>query len=275
MYPPILHHKQLEKALAIRDLTDPQQGPHGLQILVHELHESLAKAWSCQRLVYRGSRIVTVQSNYDDLAYPPHSEYREPTYSQYVTHESMLRTHTSAAVPGLLQALAYDCPRDLLLACPGLVYRLDSSDSLHVPEPHQIDLWRLSTQDMRLTHLEDMIAMVMATVLPGRSYRTVESQHPYTLYGQQIDVASEGTWIEIGECGLINPMILIECGHPPARASGLAMGLGLDRIMMLRKGIPDIRLLRSITPGIREQMLDLKPYIENRERCGQALRSGV
>jgi phenylalanyl-tRNA synthetase alpha chain len=106
-------------------------------------------------------------------------------------------------------------------------------------------------------------------------YRTLEAQHPYTLYGQQIDVEWEGDWIEIGECGLINPMILIECGHHPARASGLAMGLGLDRILMLRKGFPDIRLLRSREPGISEQMLDLSPYREPEEHHGRDWSPGM
>ena len=62
----------------------------------------------------------------------------------------------------------------------------------------------------------------------------------------------------MGECGLALPALLAENGLP--QASGLAMGLGLDRVLMLRKGIDDIRLLRSVDPRIAGQMQDLAPY---------------
>jgi len=69
-----------------------------------------------------------------------------------------------------------------------------------------------------------------------------------------------GGWVEIGECGLALPALLAENGLDPAGWSGLAMGLGLDRLVMLRKGLDDIRLLRSNEPRVAGQMLDLEPY---------------
>ena len=68
----------------------------------------------------------------------------------------------------------------------------------------------------------------------------------------------EGGWLEIGECGLASPRVLADAGL--AGATGLAMGLGLDRLLMLRKDIPDIRLLRARDPRVASQMLDLAPY---------------
>ena len=68
-----------------------------------------------------------------------------------------------------------------------------------------------------------------------------------------------GEWIEIGECGLASPELLAQSGHAP-EVTGLAMGLGLDRLLMLRKGMHDIRLLRSLDPRIASQMLDSSPY---------------
>jgi phenylalanyl-tRNA synthetase alpha chain len=65
--------------------------------------------------------------------------------------------------------------------------------------------------------------------------------------------------VEIGECGLAHARLLADAGLP-ADVSGLAMGLGLDRLAMLRKGIPDIRLLRAADPRVARQMLDLAPY---------------
>ena len=83
--------------------------------------------------------------------------------------------------------------------------------------------------------------------------------HPYTTDGLQIDVDNGGEWVEIGECGLA-------ATRGPARApdsdgaTGLAMGLGLDRLLMLRKGIADIRLLRAADPRVAAQMRDLSLY---------------
>jgi tRNA synthetases class II core domain (F)/Ferredoxin-fold anticodon binding domain len=82
--------------------------------------------------------------------------------------------------------------------------------------------------------------------------------HPYTLGGRQVDVCWEGEWIEVAECGLAHPEVLQRAGL--AGWSGLALGMGLDRLLMLRKGIPDIRLLRSTDPRIAGQMTDLAPW---------------
>jgi phenylalanyl-tRNA synthetase alpha chain len=100
-------------------------------------------------------------------------------------------------------------------------------------------------------------------VAPGRALRVLPAAHPYTVDGRQLDVRAGGGagdgWVEIGECGLALPALLAESGLPPD-ASGLAMGLGLDRLLMLRKGIDDIRLLRSADPRVAGQLRDLSPY---------------
>jgi phenylalanyl-tRNA synthetase alpha chain len=86
----------------------------------------------------------------------------------------------------------------------------------------------------------------------------VPADHPYTVAGRQLDVMRDGTWIEIGECGLADPGVLAAAGLPGHH--GLAMGIGLDRALMMRKGIDDIRLLRSTDPRVAIQMRDLEPY---------------
>jgi phenylalanyl-tRNA synthetase alpha chain len=104
-----------------------------------------------------------------------------------------------------------------------------------------------------------MIGLVVEAVLPGHVWRSPPSPHPYTLAGREILVRADGREVEIGECGLAHPAVLEAAGLPPT-ASGLAMGLGLDRLVMLAKGIDDIRLLRSTDPRIAAQLLDLTPY---------------
>jgi phenylalanyl-tRNA synthetase alpha chain len=105
-----------------------------------------------------------------------------------------------------------------------------------------------------------MIGTVVQALLPGREARLTAAVHPYTTDGLQIDVLENGEWVEIGECGLALPALLEESGLDPAGTTGLAMGVGLDRILMLRKGLDDIRLLRSADPRIASQLLDLEPY---------------
>jgi phenylalanyl-tRNA synthetase alpha chain len=105
--------------------------------------------------------------------------------------------------------------------------------------------------------LKEMIESVVRTVLPGADYRVEARAHPYTTGGLQIDIANGDEWVEIGECGLASVDVLARAGID---GTGLAMGLGLDRILMLRKGIADIRLLRSADPRVSSQMLELGLY---------------
>jgi phenylalanyl-tRNA synthetase alpha chain len=163
-------------------------------------------------------------------------------------------------IPPALRELAAGSAADVLLVCAGICYRRDSVDWQHTGTPHQLDLWRLSrTTELGEPELEDMIAKLVATVLPGQTYRTVPAVHPYTIHGRQIDVLLHDQWIEIGECGVAAPDVLRKAGLDESW-TGLAMGPGLDRLLMLRKGIGDIRLLRSTDPRVAEQMLDLSPY---------------
>lgn len=262
-HPPTLDVAALRRALALPDLTDPADGPHAMQRLVTAACRAL-EALGCPVRVVRANPVVTVRDNYDDLHYPADGAARDARYTRYVADGVLLRTQTSALVPGALRRLARESEplSDVVLACPGVVYRRDCIDRLHVAEPHQLDLWRVRRGErLGVADLETMIAVVVEALLPGRRWRTLDAQHPYTTDGRQIDVAdgAGGAWVEIGECGLALPALLHASGLGD-EATGLAMGLGLDRILMLRKGLDDIRLLRTADPRVASQMLDLSPY---------------
>ncbi len=236
----------------MRDLTDPAQGPHALQLLVTAILDALGG----DRRLVRADPVVSVEQNYDQLGYSPDAVTRDARYTRYVTDRTMLRSHTSAMVPPALRELARQTGwRDVLIACPGIVYRRDAIDRLHTGTPHQLDLWRIATDQS----LDAMIETVVAAVLPDHEHRTTPSTHPYTEDGRQVDVLADGRWVEIAECGRAAPHVLQRAGLGP-HITGLAMGLGLDRLLMLRKGIPDIRLLRSPDPRVAGQMLDLALY---------------
>jgi len=257
--PSVLSAEELRRVLSIRDLTDPSRGPHAMQHLVDACTERLAGAWGCQVRRRRASPVVSIADNYDRLRYPPQGVARDARYTRYVCDVALLRTQTSAMIPPLLRELATGDAGDVLLVCPGLVYRRDCIDRLHTGEPHQLDLWRVREGDpLGPDDLRAMIAEVARAVVPGREWRVAEAEHPYTTGGLQIDVRDGEAWVEIGECGLAHSEVLAASGL--RGCSGLAMGLGLDRLLMLRKGLDDIRLLRATDPRIASQMLDLSLY---------------
>ncbi|GAA4023778.1 hypothetical protein GCM10022247_55250 [Allokutzneria multivorans] len=245
----MLTPEQLARDLAVRDLTDPATGSHAVQLILNDLVDTLARLWGCEVRWCRSDRVVSIADNYDNLGYDSAAVTRDARYTRYVDANRMLRSHSSAMVPAALRALAADPVDDVLVVCPGIVYRRDSIDRLHTGTPHQLDLWRISRKP--LGPLEDMIVAVVG----GAEHRVEPRVHPYTVDGLQVDLRHGGEWVEIGECGLAHPEVLARAGLD-ASWSGLAMGLGLDRILMLRKGIPDIRILRSDDP----QLLDLLPY---------------
>jgi phenylalanyl-tRNA synthetase alpha chain len=250
---------QLAAALALRDLSDPAGGRHAMQQVVAAITGALSAAWAVPVRRDPGPRLVPVADNYDRLGYAPDAITRDRRYTRYAGAGRMLRSHTSARIPALLRALAAepDPPADLLLAVPGICYRRDEIDRQHVGEPHQLDLWRIRPRGPALTDddLSDLVRLVVGAVLPGQAIDTVPAVHPYTEAGLEVRVGG----VEVGECGLAHPAVLVGAGLAET-ASGLAMGLGLDRLTMLIKEVPDIRLLRSTDPRIAGQMLDLARY---------------
>jgi phenylalanyl-tRNA synthetase alpha chain len=254
---------RLHAALSVRDLTDPAAGPHAMQILLAAAVDALVIRWGCAVDLRRPSPLVPVEDNYDRLGYPPAAITRAGRYSRYVSDTVMLRSHTSAGIPPALRALAADpaAPPDVLVVRPGLTYRRDVVDRLHVGTPHQVDLWRIVRgRPVAGPDLLDMVDALVAAVLPGARWRAEPAEHPYTTGGLQIDVGTTDGWVELAECGLAAPQVLGRAGLDPRRHTGLALGMGLDRALMLRKGVPDIRLLRAADPRIAGQLLDLAPW---------------
>lgn len=251
----------LRAALSLRDLTDPAQGQHAMQTLLSDVVQAVSRAWKVPARIHRPGPVVTVEDNYDRLGFSTGDVTRDVRYSRYLSPTVMLRSHTSAAMPPVLRALNSDTDADALHVIPGLSYRRDAIDRTHVGEPHQLDLWRVGcAARMGLADLHGLLELVVHAVLPGAQWRTVRSPHPYTTLGVQLDVRVGHEWLELAEAGLVAPGILAQAGLSPNAWSGVALGMGLDRALMLRKGIQDIRLLRSADPRVAGQMQDLSPY---------------
>jgi phenylalanyl-tRNA synthetase alpha chain len=253
---------QLRDALGVRDLSDPAAGPHAIQLLADRAAHALSRSWSCEVRWCRGPDVVPVADNYDRLGYAAGAITREARYTRYVSSGWMLRSHSTAMIAPALRQLARDRQAagdtDVLLACPGMAYRRDAIDWQHTGTPHQLDLWRITSRPVTNADLDEMIAVLLGALVPGLPYRQEPRVHPYTEHGRQVDVRHDGRWVEVWECGLAHPAVLAAAGLDGC--GGLALGMGLDRMLMLVKGIGDIRLLRSADPRIAGQMSDLAAY---------------
>jgi phenylalanyl-tRNA synthetase alpha chain len=232
-------------------LTNPANGIHAINLIVYKIAEVLQASGYPELTIWRSSPITTIANNYDKLYIPRESLSRSTKYTRYLSDGRLLRTHTTVIMPELLPHLQ----GEQLILHPGICYRWDVVDKRHVGEPHQMDVWLISQhQQLGRKALVKLIAVILNAILPGVSYRLNETAHPYTCNGLEIEVLVNGNWIEVGECGEIHPNLL-KPGY-----TGLASGWGLDRLVMLIKGIDDIRLLRSTHPQIAAQMTNLETY---------------
>jgi len=249
------------RALNLRDLSNPKEGSHAMQLLMNKVTEALAKHWQTKSVIYRESPIVSIKDNYDKIGYPKDGASRDSRYTRYVCDTALLRTMASAMVPRAIQSVKGTMTDSVLLVCPGLCYRRDCIDRIHVGEPHQVDYWYLTTGRTTVDDLKSAIHTLVKAIDPKLKIRTDDRLHPYTLNGVQVDVLWNGQWLELLECGIACPKVIKEnLGRDDV--TGIAMGPGLDRMLMVAKNITDIRLLRSTDPRIAGQMNDLKPYKE-------------
>ncbi len=267
MYVKPIEKTALDKYLAISDLT--QDGADHAITLLYQKIEAYIRAThpTSKVIVSRKSPIVSVEDNYDNLLIPANNISRSSTYTHYVDKKHILRTHTTAHIPEILKELALRNDwTDVVILLPGLAYRRDVSDKKHVGEVHMLDIWRVVKNDARKKIVKNdllkVVKGVAATAAPDWRLRIIDSPHPYTDEGIEVNAVLGERDIEILECGLIKDKILFNAGLDPAAYSGWASGIGLDRLVMTLKDIPDIRYLRSVNPEIAAQMKDLASYHE-------------
>ncbi len=268
MYIEPLTKEKLAHYLAIPDLTQSEE-PHAIRMLYEKVAAYMRESHpSSDVRVYRKDPIVTVEDNYDKLLIAADNISHSSTYTHYVDKTHILRTHTTAQIPGILRELAatkYEWS-DVVILLPGLAYRRDVTDKKHVGQVHMLEMWRIvkTGKDAPIVKddLLDVVRGVAATAAPSWSLRIIDSPHPYTKQGIEVNAVLGDRDIEILECGLINDQILANAGLDPSEYSGWALGMGLDRLVMTLKDIPDIRYLRSTNPKIAAQMKDLEKYHE-------------
>ena len=252
--------EQLENSLAITDLSDDKNGIHAINLIMNAIKDKISNAYYKEPIIIRNSPIVSIKDNYDNLYYPQDTITKSSRYTRWINEETILRTQVTS---GIIDILQKHTKQDAIYMLPGLVYRRDVIDKTHVGEPHQCDVWRVSC--LKKYERQDLLLLVqniIDAILPNSEWRYNETSHYYTKDGIEVEVLIDGKWLEVLECGLILPKLLDDNGLDSNVWSGLALGLGLDRSVMIRKQISDIRLLRHDDERIAKQMLNLNPYKE-------------
>ncbi|GGT88333.1 phenylalanine--tRNA ligase alpha subunit [Streptomyces coeruleorubidus] len=203
--------------------------------------------------------------NFDALNFLPDHPARQMQDTFFVqgpkgTEESgsgvVLRTHTS---PVQARALL-DRELPVYIVCPGRVFRTDELDATHTPVFHQIELLAidegLTMADLKgtLDHMvqslfgEDMKTRLRPNYFPFTEPSAEMDMLCYVCKGESIGnpdrpcrtCSSEG-WIELGGCGMVNPRVLTACGVDPEKYSGFAFGFGIERMLMFRHNVEDMR----------------------------------
>ena len=251
----------LEKAAAERDAAagtfDPTLPParlergtlHPLTRLTREI-EDLFVSMGYQ--VADGPEIETDWNNFQALNIPPDHPARDSQDTFYFKGAGrlVLRTHTS---PVQIRSLGRLAP-PLRVIAPGKVFRHEATDASHEHTFHQLE-GLVVDKHVSVAHLIHS----MKTLLRGIFRRDLEIRlrpgfFPFVEPGFELDarcpfcengcsVCKQTRWVELLPCGLVHPNVLSACGVDPEQWSGFAFGLGLSRLVMLRFGINDVRLL--------------------------------
>jgi phenylalanyl-tRNA synthetase alpha chain len=188
--------------------------------------------------IIEGPEIETEEFNFDMLNIKETHPARQMHDTFYVQNkQNVLRTHTS---PVQIRAMLNNKP-PMAFISGGKVYRKDD-DATHLPMFHQIEGIYVDVE-VNFAQLKDLIYRIVHDLFGSDiQLRFRPSYFPFTEPSAEVDILShEGKWLEVLGCGIVNPIVLENCNIDSKIYSGLAFGLGIERIAMLKHGITDIR----------------------------------
>ena len=197
--------------------------------------------------VAEGPDIETDDMNFDKLNIPADHPARQDHDTFYFPpgasgERMLLRTHTS---PVQIRTMLAQKPPIRIIA-PGRVYRCDS-DQTHTPMFHQIEALVID-ETTHMGHLKWTIEEMCKAFfeVDDVKMRFRASHFPFTEPSAEIDISADaigkpGKWLEVGGCGMVHPNVLRNCGLDPEKYQGFAFGMGIDRMAMLKYGVPDLR----------------------------------
>jgi phenylalanyl-tRNA synthetase alpha chain len=192
--------------------------------------------------VSEGPEIETEWYNFGALNFPEGHPARDSFDSLWVDWgepgSTLLRTHTS---PVQIRAMLASRP-PIYTVCPGRVFRQDTPDATHMPVFHQIE-GLVVDRGITLGDLAGTLEeFTKAYFGEDFSSRLRPSYFPFTEPSAEFDILRpDGSWLELGGCGMVHPNVLCSGGVDPEHWSGFAFGFGIDRMALMRHGVDDLR----------------------------------
>ena len=237
------------------DLTLPAPGPRAgslhpitqIQMEIEDLFVSLGF------MVLDGPEVETEYHNFDALNIPPEHPARDAQDTFWLTDGNLLRTHTS---PVQVRGMERFKP-PLRMIAPGRAFRNESVDASHEHTFYQVEGMMID-RDVSVAHLLYFMKTLLTEVFRREvTVRLRPGFFPFVEPGFELDirclicggsgcpVCKHSGWVELLPCGLVNPNVLRISGLDTEKWNGFAFGLGLTRLVMMRYGIDDIRLLQG------------------------------
>jgi phenylalanyl-tRNA synthetase alpha chain len=215
---------------------------HPITILAENVADTfVAMGWE----LAEGPEVETEQFNFDALNFPPDHPARSEQDTFHVAPDGsrqVLRTHTSPVQIRTL--LERELP--VYIVSIGRTFRTDELDSTHTPVFHQVEGLAVD-KGLTMANLRGTLdALARAQFGPEGRTRFRPHFFPFTEPSAEVDVwfpdkKGGPGWVEWGGCGMVNPNVLRACGIDPDEYSGFAFGMGLERTLQFRNGIPDMR----------------------------------
>ncbi|MBE0493924.1 MAG: phenylalanine--tRNA ligase subunit alpha [Thiomicrospira sp.] len=191
--------------------------------------------------VATGPEIEDDWHNFGALNIPETHPARAMHDTFYIDESTVLRTHTS----GVQVRIMENNQPPIRIIAPGRVYRCDS-DQTHTPMFHQIE-GLIVEKDANFAQLMNLLTDFLRHFFEDEKLKTRfrPSYFPFTEPSAEVDIATdlfgEGRWVEVLGCGMVHPNVLKNVGIDPEEYTGLAFGLGVERLAMLRYGVKDLR----------------------------------
>ncbi|OBG30731.1 phenylalanine--tRNA ligase subunit alpha [Mycobacterium sp. E3198] len=220
----------------------PPGARHPITILAEHIADTfIAMGWE----LAEGPEVETEQFNFDALNFPADHPARSEQDTFYIAPEDsrqLLRTHTSPVQVRTL--LERELP--VYVISIGRTFRTDELDATHTPVFHQVEGLAVD-RGLSMAHLRGTLdAFARAEFGPTARTRIRPHFFPFTEPSAEVDVwfankKGGADWVEWGGCGMVHPNVLRAAGIDPEVYSGFAFGMGLERTLQFRNGIPDMR----------------------------------
>lgn len=204
--------------------------------------------------IAEGPEVETDFYNFEALNMPPSHPARSMWDTLFIESDVegsvVLRTHTSPVQIRVMQ----EWPPPIYAVMPGRVFRKETPDATHMPVFHQIE-GLVIDRGITFADLAGTIeSFTKAFFGPGFTSRLRPSYFPFTEPSAEFDIRRpDGSWIELGGCGMVHPHVLRAGGLDPNEWSGFAFGFGIDRMAKERHGVNDLRDMYSDDVRFTEQ----------------------